>query len=115
MWMVSCESKRNAPRSTQLIPAQQMLTFNVATFLLWPKLEEEWGLSGQEAPFFVADTAGIAAFCVVGAQNGIRLGCHPLVTVICGMSTATFGGSTAPTFPLHDTGLTLNWLSSMQT
>ena len=29
---------------------------------------------------------------VVGCMNGLRVGAHPLVCVICGVMTATFGG-----------------------
>ena len=29
---------------------------------------------------------------VVGCQNAVRLGAHPLVCVVCGIMTATFGG-----------------------
>ena len=39
-----------------------------------------------------ADAFGVGAFAVIGAQNGIRKGLHPLVCIICGMFTATFGG-----------------------
>lgn len=38
------------------------------------------------------DALGVGAFCVIGAQNGIRAGVPALVSVICGMATATFGG-----------------------
>lgn len=38
------------------------------------------------------DALGVGAFCVIGAQNGIRAGFGPLVCVLCGMATATFGG-----------------------
>lgn len=38
------------------------------------------------------DSLGVGAFCVIGAMNGVRAGMPGIVTVICGMSTATFGG-----------------------
>lgn len=38
------------------------------------------------------DALGVGAFCVIGAQNGIRARFGPLVCVVCGMATATFGG-----------------------
>jgi uncharacterized membrane protein YeiH len=41
---------------------------------------------------YATDTLGLGAFSVIGAQNGIRMGLHPLVCIICGLITATFGG-----------------------
>lgn len=38
------------------------------------------------------DSLGVGAFCVIGAMNGVRAGMPGIVTIICGMSTATFGG-----------------------
>lgn len=38
------------------------------------------------------DAIGLSAFCIVGAQNGIRARMPLLVSAICGMTTATFGG-----------------------
>lgn len=41
----------------------------------------------------VLDAVGVGAFCVIGAQNGIRAGVPFIVTILCGMATATFGGA----------------------
>lgn len=38
------------------------------------------------------DALGVGAFCVIGAQNGIRARFGHLVCILCGMATATFGG-----------------------
>ena len=38
------------------------------------------------------DAIGLSAFAIIGAQNGIRAGMPLLVSAICGMATATFGG-----------------------
>ena len=38
------------------------------------------------------DALGVGAFCVIGAQNGIRAGVPCAAAVACGMFTATFGG-----------------------
>eukprot|EP00667_Euglena_gracilis_P014203 EG_transcript_14694 len=51
-----------------------------------------FGQKDEPALLWWADTVGLGAFCVIGAQNGIRRGCHPLICVACGMFTATFGG-----------------------
>jgi len=40
------------------------------------------------------DAIGLAAFAIVGAQNGVRAGVPMAVSAICGMSTSTFGGLT---------------------
>eukprot|EP00668_Euglena_longa_P036041 GGOE01046307.1.p1 GENE.GGOE01046307.1~~GGOE01046307.1.p1 ORF type:complete len:286 (-),score=61.07 GGOE01046307.1:398-1255(-) len=52
-----------------------------------------FGQKDEPALLWWADTVGVGAFCVIGAQNGIRRGCHPLICVACGMFTATFGGA----------------------
>lgn len=38
------------------------------------------------------DAIGLAAFAIVGAQNGVRAGMPIVVSSICGMATSTFGG-----------------------
>jgi uncharacterized membrane protein YeiH len=38
------------------------------------------------------DAIGLAAFAIIGAQNGVRAGMPMVVSAICGMSTSTFGG-----------------------
>lgn len=38
------------------------------------------------------DSIGLSAFAIIGAQNGIRASMPLLVSAICGMATATFGG-----------------------
>jgi len=73
------------------------ILFALGAFFLWPLLPE--GLvktkdGGEGDAMFWGDTLGIGAFCVIGAQNGIRAACPPIVSAICGMMTATFGGLT---------------------
>jgi uncharacterized membrane protein YeiH len=43
------------------------------------------------------DAVGVGAFAVIGAMNGIRAGCPFIVSGVCGMMTATFGGATRDT------------------
>lgn len=38
------------------------------------------------------DAIGLAAFAIVGAQNGVRAGMPIVVSSICGVATSTFGG-----------------------
>jgi uncharacterized membrane protein YeiH len=40
------------------------------------------------------DSIGLAAFAIIGAQNGVRAGMPMIVSAICGVATATFGGMT---------------------
>jgi uncharacterized membrane protein YeiH len=40
------------------------------------------------------DAIGLAAFAIIGAQNGVRAGMPIVVSAICGMATSTFGGLT---------------------
>lgn len=59
------------------------------TFLLWPRDDK----GGEHPALFAGDTLGVAAFCVIGAQNGVRARMPFAVSVLCGMATATFGGA----------------------
>jgi uncharacterized membrane protein YeiH len=71
------------------------LITSVLTFFGWKQLD---GILTQDDPIlFWADTIGLGAFCVIGAQNGIRRGMAPVICVICGLLTATFGGVTRDT------------------
>ncbi|MFZ1815502.1 MAG: trimeric intracellular cation channel family protein [Rhizobiaceae bacterium] len=38
------------------------------------------------------DAAGLAAYCVIGAQKGLEAGVSPLAAIVTGMVTATAGG-----------------------
>jgi uncharacterized membrane protein YeiH len=70
-----------------------------ATFALWPREVSEDGTQVVPARGFAekamqwGDAIGVGAFATIGAQNGIRSGMPALVVVLCGMSTATFGGA----------------------
>jgi uncharacterized membrane protein YeiH len=50
------------------------------------------GKTDEPALLWWADTLGLAAFCVIGAQNGLRKGLHGVVCAACGMFTGCFGG-----------------------
>ncbi len=63
----------------------------VATFALWPRVEHQ--IPGDHPVLFAGDTLGVAAFSVIGAQNGVRAGMPLPVSVLCGIATATFGGA----------------------
>lgn len=64
----------------------------IATFLVWDEDSEIFKRNSVSKVSFWADAGGLGVFCVIGAQNGIRAGCHPLICILCGMITATFGG-----------------------
>ena len=86
----------------------------VATFFFWPRFEARWIERGEDArpdarerndarrerratalaeALNWADAISIAAFCVIGANNGLRgANGDPLVAVAAGMFTASFGG-----------------------
>ena len=63
-----------------------------ATFLAWPRLQRWLGVTENDAWVDWGDAIGVGAFCVIGAQNGIRAGVPCAAAVACGMFTATFGG-----------------------
>ena len=68
---------------------------SAATFLAWPRLEAAFGVRETDEWVDWADALGVGAFCVIGAQNGIRAGVPCAAAVACGMFTATFGGVVA--------------------
>lgn len=62
-----------------------------ATLFAW-KADKD-GLFAEDGKLmFWTDAIGLGAFCSIGAQNGIRKGFHPVICILCGMITATFGG-----------------------
>jgi len=61
-------------------------------FLAWPYLETAFGIRESDRWIDQLDALGVGAFCVIGAQNGIRAGVPCAAAVACGMFTATFGG-----------------------
>jgi len=65
-----------------------------ATFFAWPYLEKQYGVTDDHPLLLIGDAFGVAAFCVIGAQNGIRMGVPAGISALCGMATGTFGGMT---------------------
>lgn len=65
-----------------------------ATLICWELDEDLFNkyIDGRE--MFWLDSIGIGAFCAIGAQNGIRRGLHPVICILCGVVTSTFGGVT---------------------
>lgn len=50
------------------------------------------GAHVESAVEVAVDAVGVGAFCVIGAQNGVRARLPTLMCVVCGLATATFGG-----------------------
>jgi len=63
-----------------------------ATLACWKQLDEAGIVKEDGALFWAGDTLGIGAFCVIGAQNAVRMGLHPVICILCGVCTSTFGG-----------------------
>ena len=73
----------------------------VETEYLWICLISSF-LTTMSLPFFqslvstramnLCDDVGLGTFTVIGAQNGIRKDLSPVVCVLCGVISATFGG-----------------------
>eukprot|EP00741_Cyanophora_paradoxa_P007093 tig00001086_g6864.t1 len=66
----------------------------LATFFVWPELQRQGVIDEDDDILFWGDALGIGAFCVIGAQNGIRAGLPPILCVMSSMITSTFGGMT---------------------
>ena len=63
------------------------------TFVMFDKDSPKDSFLGESGTaMYMSDSVGLGAFAVIGAQNAIRMGLPPLVCVVCGMITATFGG-----------------------
>jgi uncharacterized membrane protein YeiH len=64
-----------------------------AAFFLYPSLKG--GVLDEDGLLIKwGDALGLGAFAVIGAMNGVRASLPPLLCVLCGISTATFGGLT---------------------
>ena len=62
------------------------------TFLFYSMYGETEMSKETEKFIFWVDSAGLAAFAVIGTQNAVRLGLGAAPAVLCGVMTATFGG-----------------------
>ena len=67
-----------------------------ATFFLWPQVPAGNAVkdaSGEAGPaMWWADAVSLGAFSVIGAMGGVQAGMGVTVAMLCGLSTATFGG-----------------------
>jgi uncharacterized membrane protein YeiH len=64
------------------------------TLLAWHDRDKNGWFAEDSRLMFWLDAIGIGAFCSIGAQNGIRKGFSPIICILCGMITSTFGGVT---------------------
>ena len=64
----------------------------LATFCGWESAKKQVGFTDDDYWIEASDALGVGAFCVIGAQNGIRAGVPMIAQVLCGIMTATFGG-----------------------
>jgi uncharacterized membrane protein YeiH len=75
------------------------------TFMLWPKVEQwrrtciseqshvvKYDFVDKVEGFF--DALGVGVFACIGVQNGLKAGVSSAACIVCGVSTATFGGAT---------------------
>lgn len=67
---------------------------SMLTFFVWPHVERRIkDKEGLEVTLNWMDALSIGAFCVIGANNGLRgANGNPLVGIVCGVFTASFGG-----------------------
>jgi uncharacterized membrane protein YeiH len=64
----------------------------VSTFLIWPRLEKDFGFHDSAITICTADALGLAAFVVLGTQQAVKKGLAPTLWVASGVVTAVFGG-----------------------
>ncbi|KAJ1438194.1 UPF0126 domain-containing protein [Ochromonadaceae sp. CCMP2298] len=66
---------------------------SLLTFLLWGRDHRGGKMWAQDGPLlFWSDTLGLGAFCVIGAMAGVRNDLNPLLCVVIGLISSTFGG-----------------------
>jgi len=71
------------------VSPEYLLVCASAALLMWfaARYVEEWG-----KPLRWADAIGLSAYCVMGAAKALAIGSSPIVAVVMGVTTATFGG-----------------------
>ncbi|MFK8014326.1 MAG: trimeric intracellular cation channel family protein [Gammaproteobacteria bacterium] len=71
------------------VSPEYLLVCASAALLMWfaARFAEEWG-----KPLRWADAIGLSAYCVMGAAKALAIGSSPIVAVVMGVTTATFGG-----------------------
>jgi uncharacterized membrane protein YeiH len=70
------------------------LCVTLATYAFWPTLERKCGWKDSSAPICTADALGLAAFAVLGTQAAVDQGLAPIMWMVSGLISATFGGIT---------------------
>ena len=74
-------------------------------FFALPELRRAGALH-EEGPLLQwGDALGLGAFAVIGAQNGLRARLPPLLCLLCGVMTATFGGLTRDVLVAREGGV----------
>ena len=71
------------------VSPEYLVVCAAAAVLMWfaATHAEKWG-----KPLRWADAVGLSAYCVMGAAKALSVGSSPVVAIIMGVSTATFGG-----------------------
>lgn len=69
------------------------LVVTIATYVLWPKLENRYGWKDSAKIVCIADALGLGAFAVLGTQKAAEVnGLDPCIWIVSGLMSATFGG-----------------------
>lgn len=66
----------------------------VSTYFIWPLLEKNLGWNDSAKAICTADALGLGAFAVLGTQKGADMGLDPVLSVVAGIMSSTFGGIT---------------------
>ena len=66
----------------------------IATYLIWPALERKFGWKDSAKVVCISDAFGLGAFAVLGTQRAAEMDLNPVIWVVSGLVTATFGGIT---------------------
>jgi uncharacterized membrane protein YeiH len=62
------------------------------TYVVWPRLEQNWGWKDCDKAICVADAIGLAAFVVITTEKGNVYNLPPFYWIVIGFISCTFGG-----------------------
>jgi uncharacterized membrane protein YeiH len=64
----------------------------IGTYFVWPTLEKKLGFQASAKWICYADALGLGAFAVLGTQKAADMNLRPIMWVVSGVLSATFGG-----------------------
>lgn len=99
VWPQSVLEWQRTKQQTEMETVHERQSMNQSADRSHSQKDDASAIAGKEKQYDPVDVVlntldaiGLSAFAIIGAQNGIRANMPLLVSAICGMATATFGG-----------------------